>query len=172
MAPQRKAGRCSLTTKQLYEMLVPHTQGSRFYHKCLKVQVRRLTQPLCHIWSATPEIKNVVGYRALCKRVKPRTCRIGIGCAKLREDMCPVCHAYDHVLLPKMRVWLKHVHSAMKHKDASYWSGFAAADDMISKTFQLHDQPSFWRSLELYLASCPACRATFILYLILVRRSN
>ena len=72
--------------------------------------------------------------------------------------MCPVCHAYDHVLQPKMRVWLKHVHSAMKHKHASYWSGFAAADDMISKTFQLHDQPSFWRSLELYLASGPARR--------------
>ena len=72
--------------------------------------------------------------------------------------MCPVCHSYDHVLLPKMRVWLKHVHSAMKHKDASYWSGFAAADDMTSKTFQLHDQPSFWRSLELYLESGPARR--------------
>ena len=46
----------------------------------------------------------------------------------------------------------------MKHKDGSYWSGFAAADDMTSKAFQLHDQPSFWRSLELYLASGPARR--------------
>ena len=29
---------------------------------------------------------------------------------------------------------------------------------MISKTFQLHGQPSFWRSLELYLASGPERR--------------
>ena len=112
--------------------------GKKYQRRVRKVQ-QRLVQCLPQFVGMPNGPLSLLPRRILADRSRmrqPQKCKLGIGCAKLREDMCPVCHAYDHVLLPKMRVWLTHVHSAMKHKDASYWSGFAAADDMISETFQ------------------------------------
>eukprot|EP00435_Cladocopium_sp_Y103_P075602 s140_g60.t1 len=135
----KKRGRKNKTndpdiTRQVREFLLKNSLISSHYRRIGKelVQCRALSRSKTKLWKLNPGMQKLMSLTIWLRHLRaqhPQFVKY-----KKKVDMCPICHKYDKLVIPRVR---KAVESALQHvlsveagyfaKMDAHWSGLEAA---------------------------------------------
>ena len=115
--------------RKVREYLHANSTATAHYIKVKKemVQCRALTRSKRKLWQLSSEMQQLVSIALWHKHL--RTHHRHFRKFKKKVDICPVCHKYDKLVLPKVRAGVKTARDKLLQQDASYF-------DILDKFWQ------------------------------------
>ena len=86
---------------------------------------------------------SALGLNRLHARLKLNKAVLGIGKAKVREDLCPVCHTYDIAVVRDMKSTVRYCHDKLKALNPHYFDNWEHHDAFQTCNIP-HDNLEWW----------------------------
>ena len=99
----------------------PFLSETRLFSTRHKRPILRFTTSIKHVYLATPELRRRMRYCHFARRLDLKHCRLGLGVARQRDDLCLMSFAYDRQVVRDMHHAVRRVVMSLNGVDPNYW---------------------------------------------------
>ena len=89
MKRKRQARKAAISNEELIQLVRPFLSETRLFSTRHKRPILRFTTSIKNVYLATPELRRRMRYCHFARRLDLKHCRLGLGVARQRDDLCP-----------------------------------------------------------------------------------